>query len=413
MCVRPVRSYALKYIYVTGVSLIVNPKLDEKMESHFFRVMEGSIIEPLKSVSDVFDISDGLKPEELFVDKNIKRLEYLFTISAISFSTDTSASIIYPVIDISKGDTDVIFNYLKYQLTKYAKHDSKIKFLPIESSELIGDSFVQFEESDTFKVPSLVKWRIENEDRAQNTNLFLINNVNLITQSNTIDLKNIISELNSVSSDASFILFLKPSSYNFIKITLTDDEFQSMFSRSIFFEEFDISDVSKFKQIIINRINTSETTQKITIENLDLKMILALSRGIPIYAFKIVEEEIKNIIINNNENNSNIHQYLKDNITDIWKSIDELTPGQIDILTVFTTFPYERANIYEIQNKMKLFQKKVGKRAAILQQIRKLYENGLLERERPKDTREVYYKIKTTALPAIEFKIKDTMIRGK
>jgi len=224
-----------------------------------------------------------------------------------------------------------------------------------------------------------------------------------------------LSELSSVSSEASFIIFLKPSAFNFIRATLDDDEFQSKFSRSIYFDGFEISDVPTFRRIIENRLKNNDLTQDLSIENLDLSTTLTISRGIPFYAFKIIEEDLKSIVLKTSGSTSDAQTLspMKNSIANLWKNIDSLTSGQIDILTSFAAFPQERANIYEVQNKLKLFRKSVGNRTAVLQQIRKLYENEMLDRERPKGSREVYYKIKPTALPAIEFRIKESLTGGK
>ena len=77
------------------------------------------------------------------------------------------------------------------------------------------------------------------------------------------------------------------------------------------------------------------------------------------------------------------------------------------------TFSDNKANVYELQEKIKLFRKSVGNRSAILQQVRKLYENELLDRERPIGSREVYYRIKLIALPGIEYRIKELILGGK
>lgn len=371
--------------------------------------------EPLKYITDIFDVSEGLKTEELIIGKNIESLEYLFTVSALTFSEENSASIVHPVISIPSVNTDAIFNFLKNRFEIYAAQDPKIKYCVINGNDLVGRTLVQFDNSESLEVPSLVKWRIENEEKSRHTSLFIINNVDAITQSTTITPKEILSELSSVSFEASYILFLKPSTFNFIKAIYNDDEFQSIFSRLIFFDGFDVSDVPQFKQIIENRVKNNLHAQEIPLYNLDLSEVLTISRGIPYYAFKIMEEDLKNIVIKTNGSASNVQviSTMKDTIKSMWKKIDVLTEGQIDILTVFATFPQERANIYEVQDKLKHFRKSVGKRTAILQQIRKLYENELLDRERPRGSREVYYKIKSTALPAIEFKIEEILIGGK
>jgi hypothetical protein len=393
----------------------MNSELADKLDSHFFRVMKGSVTEPLKYISDVFDVSEGLKAEELLIGKNIGSLEYLFTVSALAFSEGSSAPVVHPVISVPSVETNIVCNFLKSRFETYATQDPKIKFFPINAADLVGQAVVQFDNSESIKVPSLVKWRIENEEKARHTALFFINNVKAITQNETITLKEILSELSSVSSEASFIIFLKPSAFNFVRATLDDDEFQSKFSRSIFFDGFEISDVQAFKRIIESRLKSNERTQDISLEDLDLNQTLTISRGIPFYAFKIVEEDLKNIVIKTSGDTSNAQTLssMKNTITNLWKNIDSLTSGQIDILTAFAAFPQEKANIYEVQDKMKQFRKSVGNRTAVLQQIRKLYENELLDRERPVGSREVYYQIKPTALPAIEFRIKESLTGGK
>jgi hypothetical protein len=389
--------------------------LTDKMDSHFFKIMKGPVAEPLKYLSDVFDVSDGLKVEELLIGKNIGSLEYLFTISALAFSAESSAPVVHPVISIPSVETKIVSNFLKNRLETYASQDPKIKFFLINAVDLVGKAVVQFNNSESFEVPCLVKWRIENEEKARHTALFLINNVYAVIQNKSITLKEILSELRSVSSEASFIIFFKPSEFYFVRATLNDDEFQSKFSRSIFFDGFDITDVPTFKRIIENRLKNNERTQDISIKDLDLSTVLTISRGIPFYAFKIIEEDLKNIVLKESGENSNAQTLstMKNTINNLWKNVDSLTSGQIDILTAFAAFPQERANIYEVQEKMKQFRKSVGNRTAVLQQIRKLYENELLDRERPMGSREVFYQIKNTALPAIEFRIKESLIGGK
>jgi hypothetical protein len=389
--------------------------LTDKMDSHFFKIMKGPVAEPLKYISDVFDVSAGLKSEELLTGKNIGSLEYLFTVSALAFSSERSALVVHPVISIPSVGTDVVCEFIKNRFETYAAQDPEIKFFTIDAKDLVGKAKLEFYNSESIEVPCLVKWRIENEEQARHTALFLINNVDAISQNATITLKEILSELSSVSSEASFIIFLKPSGFNFIRSTLDDDEFQSKFSRSIYFDGFEMSDVPTFRRIIEKRLKNNDRTQDLSIENLDLGATLTISRGIPYYAFKIIEEDLKSIVLKTSGSTSDAQTLstMKNSITNLWKNIDSLTSGQIDILTSFAAYPEERANIYEIQNKLKLFRKSVGNRTAVLQQIRKLYENEILDRERPKGTREVYYKIKPTALPAIEFRIKESLTGGK
>jgi hypothetical protein len=377
--------------------------------------MKGSVTEPLKYISDVFDISEGLKSEELLAGKNIGSLEYLFTVSALAFSDRHNSPVVYPVISIPSVETNIIYNFLQSRFETYAVQDPKVNFFPLNAADLVGQAVVQFDNSESIKVPSLVKWRIENEEKVRHTALFLINNVKAITQNKTITLKEILYELSSGSPEASYIIFLKPSALYFVRATLNDEEFLSKFSRTIFFNGFEMSDVPTFKRIIENRLSSTERTQDILSEGLDFESILTISRGVPFYAFKIVEEDLKNIVLKTSGDitNAQTHSLMKNTITDLWKNIDSLTSGQIDILTAFAAFPYERANIYEVQEKMRQFRKSVGNRTAVLQQIRKLYENELLDRERPVGTREVYYQIKPTALPAIEFKIKESLTGRK
>lgn len=393
----------------------MDPNLAEKLDTHFFRIMKGSITEPLKYISDAFDVSKGLKSEELIRGKNIGSLEYLFTVSALAFSSERSAQVVHPVISIPSVETDIVCNFLETRFEAYSAQDTEIKFFSINAGDLIGKANLQFDNSESIEVPCLVKWRIENEEKAHHTALFLINNVNAITQNTTITLKEILSELNSVSSEASFIIFLKPSAFNFIRATLDDDEFQSKFSRSIYFDGFDTSDPLNFKNIFEARLKSNERTQNLILEDLELTAALTLSRGVPFYAFKIIEEDLKSIVLKESGSNSDAQTYssMKNSITNLWKNVDSLTLGQIDILTALATSPDEKANIYEIQNKLRLFRKNVGNRTAVLQQIRKLYDNEILDRERPKGSREVYYKIKPTALPAIEFRIKEFLTGGK
>lgn len=389
--------------------------LAEKLDSHFFSVMKGSMTKPLKHISDAFDVSEGLKAEELLIGKNIGSLEYLFTVSAIAFSSETNAPVIHPVIRVPSVDTHAIFDFLLDRFESYAAQDSKIKFFAIDGTDVVGKVKIEFNDSECIEVPRLIKWRMENEEKAHHTALFLINNANAIFQNQAISLKEILSELSSISSDASFIIFLKPSAYNFVKATLSDDEFQSKFSRSIYFEGFDINDIYSFKTIVENRLKRNDNTREISLDNVDLNFALVTSRGVPYYAFKIIEEDLQRLSLNQSEKytDSITISLLKNTITDLWKNVDSLTSGQIDILTALSAFPHEKANIYELQERMKQFRKAVGNRTAILQQVRKLYENELLDRDRPIGSREVYYNIKPTALPAIEYKIKEYLIGGK
>lgn len=393
----------------------MDSNLAEKIDSHFFNVMKGSVTEPLKFISDAFDTSGGLKAEELLKGKNVGSLEYLFTVSAIAFSPDNNAPVVHPVISIPSVNSDAIFIFLKSRLETYAAQDPKIKFFSINGADLVGRVKFEFNDTECIEVPSLIKWRMENEEKAHHTSLFLINNGNAITQNQAISLREILSELNSVSSDASFIIFLKPSAFNFVKATLNDDEFQSKFSRSIFFNGFDTADMSSFKTIIENRLKNNEKTRELSLEDVDLNFALTISRGIPYYAFKIIEEDLKTSLLKKSGNHSDpaTISLLKNKISDIWKNVDSLTSGQLDVLTAFSAFPNEKANIYELQERMRQFRKSVGNRTAILQQVRKLYENELLDRDRPMGSREVYYKIKPSALPAIEYRIKDFLVGGK
>lgn len=376
--------------------------------------MKGPVTEPLKYISDIFDLSNGLKAEELLIGKNIGSLEYLFTVSALAFSSERSAQVVHPVISIPSVETNVVCNFLETRFKAYAAQDTEIKFFSINAIDLTGKAKLQFDNSESIEVPCLVKWRIENEEKAHHTALFLINNVEAITRNTTITLKEILSELNSVSSEASFIIFLKPSAFNLIRATLDDDEFQSKFSRSIYFDGFDTSDVLKFKNIVETRLRSNESTQDLELEDLDLTDALTLSRGIPFYAFKFIEEDLKSVVLRKSgSTDAQIYSSMKDTITNLWKNIDSLTLGQIDILTALATSPNEKANIYDVQNKLRQFRKTVGNRTAVLQQIRKMYDCEILDRERPKGSREVYYKIKPTALPAIEFRIKEFLTGGK
>lgn len=389
--------------------------LAEKLDSHFFNVMKGSVTEPLKYISDAFDVSEGLRAEELLIGKNIGSLEYLFTVSAIAFASETNAPVIHPVISIPSVDTHVIFDFLLNRFETYASQDTKIKFFPINGADLVGRVKFEFNESECVEVPRIIKWRMENEEKAHHTALFLINNVNAISQNQAISLKEILSELSSISSEASFIIFLKPSAYNFVKATLNDDEFQSKFSRFICFDGFNSTDITSFKTTVENRMKMSEKTREISLDRVDLNFALTISRGIPYYAFKIIEEDLQTLFLKQSGKYTDpvTISLLKNKISDIWKNVDSLTSGQIDILTALSAFPHEKANIYDLQERMKQFRKSVGNRTAILQQVRKLYENELLDRDRPIGSREVYYNIKPTALPAIEYKIKEYLIEGK
>ncbi len=378
-------------------------------------VMKGSMTESLKFISDAFDVSGGLKPEELLIGKNIGSLEYLFTVSAIAFSTETNTPVVHPVISVPSININVIFDFLKHRLDLYASKDPRIKFFSINGADLVGKAKIQFNETESIEVPSLIKWRIENEEIAQRTALYLINNVNSIIQNTTISLKQVLSELGSLSPDASFIIFLKPSAFNFIKETLNDEEFQSKFSRSIFFDGFDTSDQSSFQIIIENRLKSDDRMKEISLEGIDLNFALTKSRGIPYYAFKIIEDDLKISMLKKSGNISDIQtsSLLRNNISDLWKNVDSLTTGQIDILTAFSAFPNEKANVYELQDRLKQFRKPVGNRTAILQQIRKLYENAILDRDRPIGLREVYYQIKPSTLPAIEYRIRKFLVEGE
>ena len=393
----------------------MDSELVDRLDAHFQKIMDGDVTEPLKYISDVFDVTNGLKKEELLIGKNLISLEYLFTISAITFSSKINTSAVHPVIAVPSVGINEVYIFFKNRLDFYRSQDPKIKFFSIDGKDLVGNSLMQFDAPEPTEIAKIFKWKIENEEKARNSRLFLINNANAITGNSTITLKEIMSQLKTVSSEASYIIFLSPSALNFIQSTLNDDEFQSKFSRTIVFEGFDVSDVNSFREIIEDRLKSNENTQKISIDTLNFDFALKSSRGIPFYAFKIIEDEIKTMILNSDENNSitQIDNSFKNNISILWKNIDSLTNGQIDILTAFMTFNDNRANIYELQDKIKLFRKSVGNRSAILQQVRKLYENELLDRERPIGSREVYYRIKLIALPGIEYRIKELILGGK
>lgn len=406
--------YPNSYILLGVEGRGMEPKLIEQLDSRFFQTMRGSLVYSHKDVSEAFDTTNDLNAEELFMGGNIQALDYLFNVAAIAISSKNSSGLVHPVIATPSVGTSAVFNFLKERLEQYSKREPAIRFVSIDCKTLVGRSKL-YEEDESIEIPNLIKWRIENETTSFGTKLFLLSNASEILSSGTITLKEVISELNSISEEASFIVFLNPSAYYFVNSTFDDEDVWYKFARLSSFEEFQVSDLTIFKNIIENRLKRFDSLSSIKIDELGLEIALVASRGIPFYAFKLIQDAIKTTLFEgrNDVSESIITQVKTDlNIDKLWKNIGTLTNGQVDILAALSTFPEKKADIYGIKDRLYQFRKFAGDRSAILQQVRRLYENDLLDRERPMGCRQVYYKIKKNAFPAIEYKIKKMLREG-
>jgi hypothetical protein len=74
--------------------------------------MKGSVTEPLKHISDAFDVTEGLRAEELLIGKNIGSIEYLFTVSAIAFASDAKMQMLQLFIQLSVSQVLIPMSFL-------------------------------------------------------------------------------------------------------------------------------------------------------------------------------------------------------------------------------------------------------------------------------------------------------------
>lgn len=386
--------------------------LVKQLDERFFQVLRGSTADSQNYLYECFNLTDGLEETELFSGENISTIEYLFGIAALSISSKVNNGLVHPVISIPSVGSKAVFKLLTDRLDHYAKQEPSVKHTAIDCRTLVGRSVLKEEGIKAIEIPNLIKWRMENEESCLETKIFLLYNADAIVSSGTITLKEVISELSSISESASFIVFLRPSSYYYTNATWGNCELSSAFSRLKTLEGFDASDIHHFRTAVENRIKKVDGLKDLILDDLGLEIALAYSRGIPAYAFKIIQEGIKSALIagsNEITDTSAIRIKNELKLDGLWKAIDALTPGQLDILTLLMTFPENRASVYSLKERLALFRGFAGDRSAILQQIRKLYDNEILDRDRPAGSKQVYYKIRKFTLPALEYRLKQVL----
>jgi DNA-binding MarR family transcriptional regulator len=392
----------------------MDPIIRKKFDEHFFQILQGQLDKPYEEIFRIFNVDEGLSEKELFSISNIKKLEYLFSTAALSFSSDKNRGLIHPVIAIPSVNTESISHFLIDRLKSYNEKDPNLRFSVIDCKNLVGSSPLFSENPESIKIPNLIKWRIENEDGASKSKLFLLTNITEILLDKSLLFNEVVNELNSISADASFIIFLTPSAYHIIKSSFTDEDFELRFSRIIYFEGFEIDDPNFFKEVVENRLKSNEKLNDISLGTDDLHLILRESKGVPFYSFKILENFLKNVLIQNTNDFSYSMTTLKtdqDFYTSLWDAVDSLTVRQIDILATLLNTPNKRANIKDIREKLRYIRGEgVGNRSAITQQITKLYEKNIIDKERPPSSKIVYYRVKTNVEPAIEYKICEKLL---
>jgi len=385
-------------------------RLEEDLDSRFFQIVRGHLIDAHVNIADTFDVQRGLSKDELFFGENVKSLDYLFSAIALAVSSKNSAGLIHPVIATPSTGLNSVYDFLQSRLVHYSKQEPAVKFSAIDCKSLIGQTRLG-DDDEKIEIPRLIKWRMENEETNLGTKLFLLNNASAIVSSNGLTFKEVISEMKSISETASFVAFLSPSAYQYVSSNLTEED-ELPFSRPILFDGFSVTDLKAFKKIIEDRLKRESSLSGISIDDVGLEVALVSSRGVPYYAFKIISESIKSALFDDTKNvtASRITQIKNEMMLDsMWQNIDELTEGQIAILTALTSFPENSATVYQIRDKLRSFRKPVGDRSAILQQLRKLYQNNLLDREKPSNSLQVFYKLRQTVSPAFEERVKNTL----
>jgi hypothetical protein len=382
-----------------------------QIDNHFNQIIENKLNEPYEEIFNIFS-SKELIENELFFSTNIKKLENLFSIAALSFTSNRLNGSIYPVIALPSVGIDTISSFLIERLDIYKEKNQNIKYIYINCKNLVGLSPLDPEKSDSIKIPNLIKWRIENEDKSIGVKLFILTNINELLADNSVLFNEVINELSSISSDANFIVFSTPSGYHFIKSSFRDDDFQTRFSRIIYFEGFKIEDIAFFRRVIENRLKTNEKLKKFQLSDEDAKWILETSRGIPFYAFKIVEKMLKNFLLEQNvDSKVSLDLVTKSYYQTLWSDIGNLTLRQIDILAIMLNSKKNQTDIKELGEKLRYIRgEDVGNRTAIIQQTTKLYEKNIIDKERPPRSKNVYYRIKNEIGSAIEYKIYENLM---